>query len=144
MNGCWNTYSDYAHGSKGSAVIMATLARPKPKIYKSHNMVARDLVWDYGKPDCNPYHTEWQVLLDAIRQGKRHNEARRAGEADVAALMGRMATHTGQYITWDQVLKSDFQFIKDIDNMTFDTPAPVHEGPDGIYPAPQPGITKEV
>jgi predicted dehydrogenase len=143
MNGCWNTYSDYAHGSEGSAVIMATLGQPKPKIYKSHNMVAKELVWEYGKPDCNPYHTEWQVLLDAIRQNKRHNEARRAGEADVAALMGRIATHTGQYITWDQVLKSDFQFLKDIDNMTFDTPAPIHEGPDGVYPAPQPGISKE-
>jgi len=144
MNGCWNTYSDYAHGSEGSAVIMATLGQPKPKIYKSHNMVAKELVWEYGKPDCNPYHTEWQVLLDAIRQNKRHNEARRAGEADVAALMGRIATHTGQYITWEQALNSDFQFVKDIDNMTFDTPAPIHEGPDGIYPAPQPGISKEV
>jgi len=143
INGCWETYSDYAHGSKGSAVIMTTLGEPKPKIYKSHNMVATELVWEYGQPDCNPYQAEWQALLDAIRQNKPHNEARRAGEADIAALMGRMATHTGQYITWDQALKSDFQFVKDIDNMTFDTPAPIHEGPDGIYPAPQPGLSKE-
>ena len=143
INGCWETYSDYAHGSKGSAVIMTTLGEPKPKIYKSHNMVATELAWEYGQPDCNPYQAEWQALLDAIRQNKPHNEARRAGEADVAALMGRMATHTGQYITWDQALKSDFQFVKDIDNMTFDTPAPIHEGPDGIYPAPQPGLSKE-
>lgn len=143
MNGCWNTYSDYAHGSTGSAVIMTSLSAPKPKIYKSHNMVAEELVWEYGKPDCNPYRAEWQVLLDAIRQNKPHNEARRAGEADVAALMGRIATHTGRYITWDQVLNSDFQFVKDIDNITFDTPAPIHAGPDGIYPAPQPGLSKE-
>ena len=143
MNGCWNTYSDYAHGSKGSAVIMATLGQPKPKIYKGHDMVPENLVWEFGRADPNPYHVEWQVLLDAIRQDKPHNEARRAGEADVAALMGRMATHTGQYITWDQALNSKFQFVEHIDNMTFDTPAPIHEGPDGIYPAPQPGITKE-
>ena len=26
MPGCWETYADYAHGSKGSAVIMATSA----------------------------------------------------------------------------------------------------------------------
>ena len=58
--------------------------------------------------------------------------------------MGRIATHTGQEITWDQVMKSEFQFVADIDNMTFDTPAPIHEGPDGLYPAPQPGITKEI
>ena len=144
MNNCWNTYTDYAHGSKGSAVIMASLGDPRPKIYKSHNMVKKELVWEFGKPDPNPYHAEWQVLVDAIRQNKPHNEARRAGEAEVVALMGRMATHTGQYITWDQALNSNFQFVKDIDNMTFETPAPIKAGPDGIYAAPQPGITKEV
>jgi predicted dehydrogenase len=144
MKGCWETYSDYAHGSKGSAVIMSRLGSPKPRIYKSHNMVPQELSWEYGQPDCNPYHEEWQVLLDAIRQGKPHNEARRAGEANVAALMGRMAAHTGQYVTWDQALESNFQFVEDIDNMTFDTAAPIHEVPDGIYPAPQPGLSKEL
>jgi len=144
MNGCWNTYSDYAHGSKGSAVLMATLGEPKPKIYKGHNMVPENLIWEFGRPDPNPYRVEWQLLLNAIRQDKPHNEARRAGEAEVAALMGRMATHTGQFLTWDQVLKSDFQFVRDIDGMTFETPAPIGAGPGGIYPAPQPGITKEV
>jgi len=143
MTGCWETYSDYAHGSKGSAVIMASLGAPKPKIYKSHNMVAEEMVWQYPQREPNPYQVEWQLLLDAIRQNKPHNEARRAGEADVAALMGRMATHTGQYITWDQALKSEFQFVKDIDKMTFETAAPIGAGPDGMYPAPQPGISKE-
>ncbi|MCK4292132.1 MAG: Gfo/Idh/MocA family oxidoreductase [Planctomycetes bacterium] len=143
MTGCWETYSDYAHGSKGSAVIMASLGAPKPKIYKSHNMVAEEMVWQYPQREPNPYRAEWQLLLDAIRQNKPHNEARRAGEAEVAALMGRMATHSGQYITWDQALKSDFQFVKDIDKMTFETAAPIGAGPDGIYPAPQPGISKE-
>jgi predicted dehydrogenase len=144
MKGCWQTYSDYAHGSKGSAMIMTRLGSPKPRIYKNHNMTEQQLSWQYEQDDCNPYHKEWQVLLDAIRHDNPHNEARRAGQANIAGLMGRMAAHTGQYITWDQALKSDFQFVKDIDNMTFDTEAPIHEGPDGIYPAPQPGITKEV
>lgn len=144
MTGCWETYADYAHGSKGSAVIMASLSAPKCKIYKSHNMVPGNLVWKYPGRDPNPYRVEWQLLLDAIRQDKPHNEARRAGEAEVAALMGRAATHTGQYITWDQTLNSDFQFVKDIDGMTYETPAPIHAGPDGIYAPPQPGITKEI
>ena len=143
MNGCWNTYSDYAHGSKGSAVIMSNLGQPKPRIYKSQNMVKEDMTWEYGQSEPNAYNEEWQVLLDAIRQDKPHNEAKRAGEAEVAALMGRMATHTGQVVSWDQVLNSQHQFVEDIDNITLDTPAPIHEGPDGLYPAPQPGITKE-
>ena len=107
-------------------------------------MVGEELLWQYPKRDPNPYRVEWQLLLDAIRHDKPHNEARRAGEAEVAALMGRMVTHTGQYLTWEQALNSKFQFVADIDNMTFESPAPINAGPDGIYAAPQPGVTKEV
>jgi len=144
MANCWSTYSDYAHGSKGSAVIMTSLGAPEPKIYRSQRMVEEDLAWRCEKPDCNPYHQEWQVLVDAIRQNKPHNESRRAAEADLAALMGRMATHTGAMITWDQAMNSNFQYVKDIDAMTLDTPAPIQAGPDGLYTPPQPGLTKEV
>jgi predicted dehydrogenase len=143
MHGCWETYADYAHGSKGSAVLMATLGEPRPKIYKGHSMTPESIVWEFRGSDPNPYVAEWQLLLDAIRQDKPHNEARRAGEAEVAALMGRMAAHSGQYVTRDQALNSDFQFVADIDHMTFDTPAPIHAGPNGLYAPPQPGITKE-
>ncbi|MGQ9592456.1 MAG: Gfo/Idh/MocA family protein, partial [Planctomycetota bacterium] len=143
MNGCWEIYSDFAHGSKGSAVIMESLAEPKPRIYKSQEMVPENLVWRFPDPDPNPYHAEWQALLDAIRGDKPHNEARRAAHANFAALLGRMAAHSGQWITWDAAVNSDFQFVRDIDGLTFDSPAPIREGPDGIYPAPQPGITRE-
>jgi len=144
MRGCWQEYADYAHGTKGSAVLMTNLGQPKPRLYKSHEMTKDNLVWAYGPRDCNPYQAEWKLLLDAIRQNKPHNEARRAAEANLAALMGRMAAHTGKYITWDQAMSSTFQFVQDIDHMTPDTPAPIHPGPDGIYPPPQPGRTQEV
>jgi len=144
MTGCWETYSDYAHGSRGSAVIMATLGEPKPKMYKSQNMVPEEMVWQYGDNDPNPYHAEWQVLLDAVRKNTPHNESRRAVDASVAALMGRMAAHTGRFVTRDQAFNSQFQFVADIDNLTFDTPAPVKAGPDGRYDPPQPGVTIEI
>ncbi len=143
MQGCWETYSDYAHGSKGSAVIMTNLSQPLPKIYKSQRMVDEEVVWKYAQPDCNPYHQEWQMLLDAIRQNKPHNEARRAAEAEITALMGRTAVHTGKMITWDEQMKSDFQFVADVDHLTFESPAPIKAGPDGIYPCPQPGRSGE-
>ena len=144
MRGCWQTYSDYAHGSKGSAVVMSSLAEPRPRIYRNQKMVPAELVWEYDRTEPNPYDVEWQVLLDAIRQDKPHNEARRAGEADVVALMGRAAVHTGKVLTWEQMLASDFRFVDDIDAMTFDTPAPIRAGTDGVYAAPLPGITVEI
>jgi predicted dehydrogenase len=143
MSGCWDEYSDYAHGTKGSAVIMSNLGQPDPKIYKGQKMTPENLVWKYGQADLNPYVQEWQLLLDAVRQNKPHNEARRAAEADLAAIMGRMAAHSGQYITWDQAMKSEFQFVKDIDHMTAETTAPIQAGADGTYAASVPGVTKE-
>ena len=144
MQNCWSTYADYAHGTKGSAVLMSNLSTPDPKIYKSQKMVDSEVAWKYGQADCNPYHEEWQVLLDAVRQNKPHMEARRAAESDLVALMGRAAVHGGQVVTWDEAMASNFQFVKDIDSLTFDSPPPIIAGPDGVYAPPQPGITKEI
>jgi predicted dehydrogenase len=144
MKGCWDSYADYAHGAKGSAVIMSSLADPKPRIYRGHKMTRDALVWEYGMGDNNPYVEEMQLLLDAIRSDKPYNEARRAGEANVAALLGRAAVHTGAYVTWDEVFNSEFQFVEDIDSITFDSPAPIRAGAGGIYAAPVPGETVEV
>ena len=144
MPNCWNEYADFAHGSKGSAVIMANLGQPEPKIYKSQRMVKEEQIWEYGQPDINPYDREWQILVDAIRQNTPHNEARRAGEANLATLLGRMAVHTGQSVTWEQALNSNFEYVADIDHMTLETPAPLQAGPDGMYAAPQPGACKEI
>jgi predicted dehydrogenase len=140
---CYSTYSDYAHGTKGSAVIMTSLAEPEPKIYKSHRMVPENLLWKFEGRDPNPYHAEWQILLDAIRNDRPHNEARRAADANMAALMGRMATHTGQLVTWEEAWNSEFQFVADVDQLSFDSPPPVAEGPEGTYEPPRPGLTKE-
>jgi predicted dehydrogenase len=143
MTGCWDTYADYAHGSKGSAVIMSNLAAPNPRIYKAQKMTDDQVAWRCPGSDCNPYVAEWQALVDAIRQERRHNEARRAGQANLATLMGRMAVHTGKFITWDEAMNSNFRYVGDVDQMTFDTPAPIRSGPDGVYSAPLPGECKE-
>ena len=57
--------------------------------------------------------------------------------------MGRMAAHTGQVITRDQMLNHDHEFAPDVDKLTMDSPAPLRAGPDGKYPLPQPGITTQ-
>ncbi|MGD0901018.1 MAG: Gfo/Idh/MocA family oxidoreductase [Thermoguttaceae bacterium] len=143
MNGCWDEYADYAHGTKGSAVLMTNLQRPNTRIYKTQQMTPENLVWQ-GPAEVNPYLVEWQVLVDAIRQDKPHNEADRAIDANMASLMGRMAAHTGKYVTRQEAEASTFEYVKEIEHMTFDTPAPILPGADGIYPCPLPGATKEI
>ncbi|MBM3890144.1 MAG: gfo/Idh/MocA family oxidoreductase, partial [Verrucomicrobia bacterium] len=61
----------------------------------------------------------------------------------LVASMGRMAAHTGQIITFDQMLNCEHEFAPDVDKLTAESsPAPVQPGPDGKYPVPMPGITK--
>ena len=79
-------------------------------------------------------------MIDAIRNNKPHNEVKRGVEASLTTSMGRMATHTGQEITFDQMLNSEHEFAPNADKMTFDSPAPVVADKDGKYPVPMPGI----
>ncbi len=83
---------------------------------------------------------EWEDLVDAIRQDKPYNEVKRGAEASLVTSMGRMAAHTGQIVTYDQILNLDHEFAPDLDKLTMDSPAPLLAGPDGKYPIPQPGI----
>jgi hypothetical protein len=78
----------------------------------------------------------------AIRKDKPYNEVRRGAMASVVASMGRMAAHTGQIITLDQILQHDHEFAPDVDKLTLDSAAPLVCGSDGKYPVPMPGIKK--
>ena len=61
-------------------------------------------------------------------------------KASLVQIMGRMASHTGQVVTWDQALNHDHEFASGLDTLTMNSPAPLHVGKDGSYPLPQPGI----
>ena len=57
--------------------------------------------------------------------------------------MGRMAAHTGVEITLKQMLNCEHEFAPGIENMTFNSPAPVLADKDGKYSVPQPGIVTD-
>ena len=138
--GCHGEFASYAQGTKGSAVISTYMHTPaKCRIYKGHDFVKDDLVWAFPQPEPNPYQLEWDHLIEAIRQDKPFNEAKRGVEASLVQIMGRMAVHTGRVVTWDEALNHDHEFAPGLDKLTMDSPAPLQLGPDGKYPQPQPG-----
>lgn len=142
MEGAYGEFASYAHGSKGSAVISTSGHSPaRCRIYKGQKFVKDELVWKYGK-EPNPYQLEWDHLLEAIRQDTPYNEAKRGAEASLVTSMGRMAAHTGQVITYDQILNGDHEFAPDVGKLAMNGPAPILADENGRYPVPQPGINK--
>jgi predicted dehydrogenase len=138
--GCHQQFASYAHGTRGSAVISTSGHTPaKSRIYKGHNFSKDHVAWKYGPEERNPYQTEWDDLLEAIRKDRPYNEARRGAEASLVTAMGRMAAHTGQVVTYDQALNYEHELAPDVDRLTNDSPAPLQPGPDGKYPVPRPG-----
>jgi predicted dehydrogenase len=154
MPGVHNEFASYLHGSKGSAVVSTNAHTPgRCRIYKGQKMPrilgARDpipqdesLVWSFPQPERSPYDWEWDDLIAAIREDKPYNEVKRGAEASLVASMGRFAAHTGQLVTFEQMMNHDHEFAPNVDKITTDGPAPVTLGPDGKYPVPEPGIKK--
>ena len=141
VNGADGIYSSYIHGTKGIAVASAANDCGTPSsIYKGQNETPSNLVWQ-SKDTSNPYQNEWDELMEAIRSNKPYNEVKRGVEASVVTSMGRMAAHTGQEITFQDMLNCDHEFAPGLDKLTRDTPAPLQANAKGMYPQPQPGIT---
>ena len=139
--GCHDEFASYAHGTKGLAVISSSSHTPaKCRIYKGQNLDSDELSWRYPPPEPNPYQLEWDELIAAIRSDKPYNEAERGAKASLVTSMGRMAAHTGQVITYDQILQSDHEFAPDLDKLTMNSPAPLQLASNGKYPVPMPGL----
>ena len=62
--------------------------------------------WTYAGPDNNIYQTEHDELFASIRNGKPINNGEYMAKSTLLAIMGRMATYTGQEITWEQAMNS--------------------------------------
>jgi predicted dehydrogenase len=143
MHGCNEIYSSYLHGSKGMAIASkAGDCGPPSSTYKGQLATPAHLTWEskMNPDEANPYQNEWNDLMDAVRDDKPHNEVRRGVEASLVTSMGRMAAHTGQEITFDQMLNCEHEMAPGLDLLAMDSPSPLPPDADGRYPVPQPGI----
>ena len=143
ITGCNDIYSSYLHGTKGSAIASKSGDCGMPSsIYKGQSPKSADRLWEskVNEDERDPYQNEWNDLIDAIRNDKPYNEVKRGVEASLVTSMGRMAAHTGQEITLEDMLNCEHEMSPGLDKLTADSPAPLIADANGRYPVPQPGI----
>jgi predicted dehydrogenase len=135
MNHCFNRYQDFAHGTKGSAILMDSLGRANTKLYKNQQMQPENIIWAFQGKEPNPYQVEHDLFFDAIVNNKPYNEGHRAAEAQFTALLSRAAINSGQIVTRDQIVNSDVELLPGgIDRIHADTQPPVLPDEKGNYP----------
>ena len=89
--------------------------------------------------DKSPYQIEHDKLFKSIRDGNIINDGEYGAKSTLTAIMGRMATYTGQEIKWNQIMESDQNLVPD--NLDWSSTPPVIPNSEGKYPIPIPGIT---
>jgi predicted dehydrogenase len=144
MIGTLHTFSSTVHGTKGSGIVSTSSHHPgKCRIFKNQLQEKASTVWAYPQPEQNPYTLEWKDLIEAVTENKPYNEVPRAVQACLVSNMGRMAAHTGQEITFDQILACPHEMAPGVANFTIKGPAPVMPNADGKYPVPMPGVNSD-
>ncbi len=132
-----NTFSRVAETLQG--------ARGTVNLDSSHNAIIRDyngiVRYDHdGMDDPNPYQQEHDELFAAIRKGEVIDDSDYGAKTTLTAIMGRMATYSGQMITWDQAINSNAQLMPD--DVSWEMEPPVRPDENGFYPVPVPGVTE--
>lgn len=93
------------------------------------------------KTENNPYQTEHDELFAAIAKGEyKFADAENGAKSSMTSILGRMATYSGQVITWDKAINSGISLQPKV--YDFSTEAPVNPNADGFYPVAVPGVTK--
>ncbi len=129
--GCWGSFSQHAHGTKGSASI------------EGHG--ASELCVDGQTPlkwkrTADGHQVEMDDLVAALAAGEAYNEADSAAESTMTAILGRMATYSGKMVDWDAAIASKLDLAPA--QLTWDAVPKTKPGLDGVYPCATPGVTQ--
>jgi predicted dehydrogenase len=114
MTDTWNSVSEAVHGTKGTSNCQSQKAKGR-----------------------NPYEREHVVLVDAIRNNRKHNDGWHGATSSFTAVLGRMATYSGQIVKWDEaVAKGPNEMPR---TFALNADPPVKPDDNGNYPIPVPG-----
>ncbi|MFA6543426.1 MAG: Gfo/Idh/MocA family oxidoreductase [Limisphaerales bacterium] len=141
---CQDEFVTYTHGTKRAAMFSGNIHAGTVETYKDQRIGREHIEWRAPKEEFTSWQYQWNDFLAAIRENKPFNQAKRAAQSNLAAIMGRAAVHMGRTITWDEAMASKFQWVPGIDTMTHKSEAPLKADSGGRYPAPVPGTWTEI
>jgi predicted dehydrogenase len=133
--GCWPAISEHVLGSKGSADLNAGRNLYAIKGASPWRFPAKTKTKD-------AYQQEHDDLFEAIRKDQPYNEAEHSAHSTMTAILGRMATYTGQQIEWEDAFNSKTDLVPN--PCSWDTQPPVLPDADGWYPVARPGKEAKV
>lgn len=128
IKGCMDKVSEHIIGTRGRAESNGTIVDLKGNIIYKHR----------GKDDPNPYEQEHVELFASIRKGEVINDLENGAKATMTAIMGRMATYSGQDITWEQALNSEVNLFPE--RLAWDANPKSMPNKDGFYTIAVPGL----
>jgi predicted dehydrogenase len=118
-------------GTKGSAPQPGQLLDGKGKSLMDYN----------DRKDPNPYQVEHDVLFAAIANGEyKFADAENAAHSTMTAILGRMATYSGDNVSWDDAIASELSLAPA--KYAWDAKPPILPNADGYYPVAVPGETR--
>ena len=121
--GCKNETTAKVTGTQGSA-----------EVAERRLEIKTDSTWRFRDQVKNMYQVEHDELFAGIREGRPLNNGEYMAKSTLLAIMGRMATYTGQEVTWEEA----FQSQQDL------SPEAYAWGPAPKIEIAVPGITKLV
>ncbi len=131
MPDCMDRVSEAFHGTNGTA--------PRPGVILSRT--GKTLFEHDDGGDPNPYQVEHDELFAAVASGEfAHQDTERGAVATMTAILGRMATYSGQAVEWEEAVASDLDLMPP--RLAWDAPPLVLPDAHGRYPVPTPGVTR--
>ncbi len=125
---CWTSGGGVAHGTKGEADLSRCLLSVR----------GQELVrFERGIAGHQQEHND---LFAALEAGRTYNEGDFGISSTMTAILGRMATYSGQVVKWDDAMKSQIDLGPK--RYAWDAEAPITPGPDHMYACATPGKTK--
>ncbi|MBN4048506.1 Gfo/Idh/MocA family oxidoreductase [Flavobacteriaceae bacterium AH-315-O20] len=135
QQGCMHRVSETFQGTLGNVHTKGS--------YATINSYEGGALYNHqGEDDKSPYQVEHNQFFAAIRNGNYINNAEYGAKSTMSAIMGRMATYSGQQISWDDAMNSNHEIVPNEDLLAWSSNPPVIPDAAGNYPIPVPGITK--